>query len=113
MEEKKKIPPVKKMLREKLNDEDLEYLDPEIALEKQYYENSVIIKVRDSDRLIEDIATCFSIEETMEYLMLAPLEFLSRTDGIENEREYKDKLWKQVRNFYISAREILNGRYRL
>ena len=106
-------PPVKKMIKEKLKEEDLEDLSAEEAYERQYYENSVIIKVNENDRLIDDIATCFSIEETMEYLMLAPLEFLSRTDGIENEKEYKERLWKQVRNFYVSARDILDRRYRL
>lgn len=104
---------VKKVLREKLRDEDLEDLSVEEALERSYYENSVIIKVNPKDKLIDDIATCFSIEETMELLMLAPLDFISRTDGIENEKEYKEKLWKQVRNFYRAAREMLDRRYRL
>lgn len=113
MEEKNNVPPVKKMVKEKLKDEDLPELSEEEAMERQYYQDSVIIKVNPDDRLIDDIATCFSIEDTMEYLMLAPLEFLSRTDGIENEKEYKEKLWKQVRNFYVAARDILDRRYRL
>lgn len=104
---------VKKMLQEKLTEKDLEIISPEEALEKTYYENSVIIKVDKEDGLIGDILTCFNIETTFELLMLAPLEFISRTDGIENEKEYKEKLWKQVRNFYISARDILDKRYKL
>ena len=81
--------------------------------ERQYYQDSIIIKVSPEDGLIDDIATCFNIENTMELLMLAPLEFMSRTDGIENEKEYKERLWKQVRNFYRAARDILDRRYRL
>lgn len=113
MKETNNIPPVKKMIKEKLKYEDLPELSEEEAMDKYYYENSVIIKINPKDRLIDDIATCFSIEDTMEYLMLAPLEFLSRTDGIENEKEYKERLWKQVRNFYRAARDILDRRYRL
>ena len=113
MEEKKNDKNIKKMIKEKLKEEDLEELDAEEALERSYYENSIIIKVNPDDHLIDDIATCFNIEETFELLMLAPLEFMSRTDGIENEKEYKERLWKQVRNFYISARDILDRRYRL
>ena len=93
-----------KKIKEKLTEDDLEDMSAEEAYERQYYENSVIIKVSPEDGLIDDIATCFNIEETMELLMLAPLEFISRTDGIENEREYKERLWKQVRNFYRAAR---------
>ena len=104
---------IKKIVREGLKDEDLEKLSSEEALELNYYENSVIIKVDKDDKLISDIATCFNIESTFEILMLAPLEFISRTDGIENEKEYKDKLWKQVRSFYMSARELLDKRYKL
>ena len=103
----------KKMIKPKLKDEDLEELSEDEAYEREYYQNSVIIKVNPNDKLIDDIATCFSIEETMELLMLAPLEFISRTDGIENEKEYKERLWKQVRNFYTSARNMLDKRYRL
>ena len=110
MDEKKKI---KKMIKEKLTEADLETLDKEEALERNYYENSIIIKINPDDYLIDDIATCFNIEDTFEFLMLAPLEFMSRTDGIENEKEYKDRLWKQVRNFYRAARELLDKRYRL
>lgn len=102
-----------KKIREKLTDEDLKEVDAEELLERSYYENSVIIKVNPADKLIDDIATCFSIEETMELLMLAPLEFMSRTDGIENEKEYKERLWKKVREFYKAARDILDKRYRL
>ena len=109
MEEKE----IKKMIKEPLREEDLKELSAEEALERSYYENSIIIKVSPEDRLIDDIATCFNIEETMELLMLAPLEFISRTDGIENEKEYKERLWKQVRNFYRAARDILDKRYRL
>lgn len=104
---------VKKIVREKLLEDRMEEMSAEEAYERQYYENSIIIKVRESDKLIDDIATCFSIEDTMELLMLAPLEFMSRTDGIEGEKEFKEKLWKQVRNFYVAAREILDKRYRL
>ena len=111
MAERKKE--VKKMIKPKVKEEDLPDMSAEEAYERQYYENSIIIKVNPEDHLIDDMATCFNIEETMEYLMLAPLEFLSRTDGIENEKEYKDKLWKQVRDFYRSARDILDRRYRL
>lgn len=103
----------KKMIKPKLKDEDLEELSEDEAYEREYYQNSVIIKVSPNDKLIDDIATCFSIEETMELLMLAPLEFISRTDGIENEKEYKERLWKQVRHFYTSARNMLDKRYRL
>lgn len=103
----------KKIIRKKLTEEDLEELDVEEALERSYYENSIIIKVSPEDKLIDDIATCFSIEDTMDLLMLAPLEFMSRTDGVENEKEYKDRLWKQVRTFYRAAREMLDKRYRL
>ncbi len=110
MDEKKKV---KKMIREKLTEADLETLDKEEALERNYYENSIIIKINPDDYLIDDIATCFNIEATFEFLMLAPLEFISRTDGIENEKEYKERLWKQVRSFYRSARELLDKRYRL
>lgn len=115
MEEKKnnKEENVTKMIKEKLTEDDLKVMDAEEALERSYYENSIIIKVNPDDHLIDDIATCFNIEETFELLMLAPLEFMSRTDGIENEKEYKDRLWKQVRNFYIAARDILDRRYRL
>ena len=109
MEEKE----VKKMIKEPLKEEDLKELSAEEALERSYYENSIIIKVSPEDGLIDDIATCFNIEETMELLMLAPLEFISRTDGIENEKEYKERLWKQVRNFYRAARDMLDKRYRL
>lgn len=103
MEEKKKT----------IKEEDLEHLDIDEAIEKSYYQNSVIIKVSPEDGLIDDIATCFDIETTFELLMLAPLDFISRTEGIENEKEYKDRLWKQVRNFYRAAREMLDKRYRL
>lgn len=109
MEEKE----IKKMIKEPLREEDLKELSAEEALERSYYENSIIIKVSPEDGLIDDIATCFNIEETMELLMLAPLEFISRTDGIENEKEYKERLWKQVRNFYRAARDMLDKRYRL
>ena len=101
------------MIKEKLKEEDLEELDVEEALERSYYSNSIIIKVSSKDGLIDDIATCFDIKTTFELLMLAPLEFISRTDGIENEKEYKDRLWKQVRNFYRAARDMLDKRYRL
>lgn len=111
MAERKKE--VKKVLKEKLTEEDLIDLSVEEAMERDYYENSIILKVNPEDGLIDDIATCFNIENTMELLMLAPLEFMSRTDGIENEKEYKERLWKQVRNFYVSARDILDRRYRL
>lgn len=104
---------VKKMIKEPLKEEDLNEISVEEALERNYYENSIIIKVSPEDGLIDDIATCFNIEETMELLMLAPLEFISRTDGIENEKEYKERLWKQVRNFYRAARDMLDKRYRL
>lgn len=104
---------VKKMIKEPLKEEDLNEISVEEALERNYYENSIIIKVSSEDGLIDDIATCFNIEETMELLMLAPLEFISRTDGIENEKEYKERLWKQVRNFYRAARDMLDKRYRL
>ena len=83
---------VKKMIKEPLKEEDLNEISVEEALERNYYENSIIIKVSPEDGLIDDIATCFNIEETMELLMLAPLEFISRTDGIENEKEYKERL---------------------
>lgn len=109
MEEKE----VKKIIKEPLKEEDLNEISIEEALERNYYENSIIIKVSPEDGLIDDIATCFNIEETMELLMLAPLEFISRTDGIENEKEYKERLWKQVRNFYRAARDMLDKRYRL
>lgn len=102
-----------KMIKPKLKDEDLEFIDEDELYERAYYQNSIIIKVNPNDHLIDDIATCFNIEETMELLMLAPLEFISRTDGIENEREYKERLWKQVRNFYKAARDILDKRYKL
>ncbi len=104
---------IKKIIKEPLKEEDLEELSVEEALERSYYENSIIIKVSPKDGLIDDIATCFGIEETMELLMLAPLEFIGRTEGIENEKEYKDRLWKQVRNFYRAARDMLDKRYRL
>lgn len=102
-----------KRIRPKLKEEDLEELSEDEAFERQYYQNSIIIKVNPNDKLIDDIATCFNIEETMELLMLAPLEFISRTDGIENEKEYKERLWKQVRHFYTVARDMLDKRYRL
>lgn len=102
-----------KKIREKVKEEDLEDMSEDEALERSYYQDSVIIKINPDDKLIDDIATCFNIEDTFEYLMLAPLDFLSRTDGIENEKEYKEKLWKQVRTFYKGAREILDRRYRL
>ena len=111
--EKRPNDSVKKIIREQLLEDQMEEMSAEEAYERQYYENSIIIKVRESDKLIDDIATCFSIEDTMELLMLAPLEFMSRTDGIEGEKEFKEKLWKQVRNFYVAAREILDKRYRL
>lgn len=107
MEEKKKT------IREKLTEEDLETLSMDEALERSYYEDSIIIKVSPKDGLIDDIATCFDIETTFELLMLAPLDFISRTEGIENEKEYKERLWKQVRNFYRAARDMLDRRYRL
>lgn len=104
---------VKKMIKPKLTDDDLPTMTEDEAYEREYYQNSIIIKINPDDLLIDDIATCFTIEETMEYLMFAPLEFISRTDGIENEKEYKERLWKQVRNFYRSARDMLDRRYRL
>ena len=104
---------VKKVVKSKLKDEDLEEMSEDEAFERQYYQDSIIIKVNPDDKLIDDIATCFTIEETMELLMLAPLEFIARTDGIESEKEYKEKLWKQVRYFYKTARELLDKRYRL
>ncbi len=110
-QEKEFDPKVKKF--KKLKEEDLADLDVQDAVEMNYYSNSVIIKVNENDKLIDDIATCFSIEDTMEYLMLAPLDFISRTDGIENEKEYKEQLWRQVRNFYRAARELLDRRYRI
>ena len=113
MTNKKGHEEIKKMIKPKLTEQDLEDMSAEEAYERQYYENSIIIKVNQDDRLIDDIATCFNIEETMELLMLAPLEFISRTDGIENEKEYKEKLWKQVRNFYRAARDMLDKRYKL
>ena len=113
MEEKTRNDSVKKIIRQKVVEDQLETMSAEEAYERQYYEDSIIIKVRKSDKLIDDIATCFGIEDTMELLMLAPLEFMSRTDGVEGEKEFKEKLWKQVRNFYIAAREILDKRYRL
>lgn len=88
-------------------------LSIEEALERSYYENTVIIKMSPETGLVDDIATCFSIDTTMEILMLAPLEFISRTDGVENEKEYKERLWKQVRNFYRAARDMLDKRYKL
>lgn len=112
MEEKKKSEEVK-MIKPKLRDEELPEIDEDELYERQYYQDSIIIKVSQEDGLIDDIATCFDIENTMELLMLAPLEFMSRTDGIENEKEYKERLWKQVRNFYKAARDILDRRYRL
>ena len=111
--EKRKQEEVKKIIKPKLTDADLEYLDPEKAADMQYYENSIIIKVNPDDKRIDDIATCFDINDTMELLMLAPLEFISRTDGIENEKEYKERLWKQVRAFYVAARDMLDKRYKL
>lgn len=104
---------VKKMIKPKLTEDDFKDMSAEEAYERQYYQDSIIIKVNAHDGLIDDIATCFGIEDTMELLMLAPLEFMSRTDGIENEKEYKERLWKRVRNFYIAARDILDKRYRL
>lgn len=104
---------VTRIIKPKLTEDDLKEMSEDEAFERAYYQDSIIVKVNPDDKLIDDIATCFNIEETMEYLMLAPLEFLSRTDGIEGEKEYKDRLWKQVRDFYRSAREILNRRYRL
>ena len=112
MEEKKKSEEVK-MIKPKLRDEELPEIDEDELYERQYYQDSIIIKVSPEDGLIDDIATCFDIENTMELLMLAPLEFMSRTDGIENEKEYKERLWKQVRTFYKAARDILDRRYRL
>ena len=103
----------KKIIKPKLKDEDLEEVSEDELYEREYYQNSIIIKVNPNDELIDDIATCFDIEHTMELLMLAPLEFIARTDGIENEKEYKERLWKQVRNFYTAARDILDKRYRL
>ena len=102
-----------KKIRNKVTEQDLETISEEEALERSYYENSIIIKVNPETKLIEDMATCFSIEDTMDVLMLAPLEFISRTDEIENEKQYKDRLWKQVRIFYKAAREMLDRRYRL
>lgn len=102
-----------KMIKPKLTEADLKDMSEDEAYERAYYQNSIIVKVNPDDKLIDDIATCFNIENTMEYLMLAPLEFISRTDGIENEKEYKERLWKQVRNFYRAARDMLDKRYRL
>ena len=102
-----------KMIKPKLTEEDLTDVSEDELYERAYYQDSIIIKVNPNDKLIDDIATCFNIENTMEYLMLAPLEFISRTDGIENEKEYKERLWKQVRNFYRAARDMLDKRYRL
>lgn len=100
-------------IKEKIKEDDLETLSMDEALERSYYENSIIIKVSEEDGLIDDIATCFNIENTFELLMLAPLEFISRTEDIPNEKEYKERLWKQVRDFYRAAREMLDKRYRL
>ena len=105
---------VKKVIKKsKLTEDDLEEMSEDELYERQYYQDSIIIKVNPEDKLIDDIATCFNIEQTMEYLMLAPLEFISRTDGIEGEKEYKEQLWKQVRDFYRSARNLLDRRYKL
>lgn len=103
----------KDMIKPKLKDEDLESMSEDELYERSYYQDSIIIKVNRDSELVDDILTCFDIEHTMGYLMLAPLEFISRTDGIENEKEYKERLWKQVRHFYISARDILDRRYKL
>lgn len=100
-------------IKEKIKEDELETLSMDEALERSYYENSIIIKVSEEDGLIDDIATCFNIENTFELLMLAPLEFISRTEDIPNEKEYKERLWKQVRNFYRAARDMLDRRYRL
>lgn len=105
---------VKKVIKQpKLKDEDLSEMSEDELYERQYYQDSIIIKVNPNDKLIDDIATCFNIEETMELLMLAPLEFISRTEGVEGEKEYKERLWKQVRHFYTAARDLLDKRYRL
>lgn len=102
-----------KLIRQKKTEADFDDMSEEEAYERAYYQNSIIIKVNEQDKLIDDIATCFGIEDTMELLMLAPLEFISRTDGVEGEKQFKERLWKQVRNFYIAARDILDKRYRL
>lgn len=102
-----------KMIKPRKTEDDFEDMSAEEAYERAYYQDSIIIKVNPDDGLIDDIATCFNIESTMELLMLAPLEFISRTDGIEGEKEFKERLWKQVRNFYKAARDILDRRYRL
>lgn len=102
-----------KIKKLKITEEELEDISEEEALERQYYQNSIIIKVNPSDKLIDDIATCFSIEDTMQYLMLAPLDFIARTEDIPNEKEVKERLWKEVRAFYREAKELLDKRYRL
>jgi hypothetical protein len=91
-----------------VNENNIENMNSEEAYERQYYENSIIIKIKDG--LVDDIATCFSIEDTMQYLSMAPLEFISRTEGTENEKEFKTRLWKEVNNFYNSAKSILYKR---
>ena len=82
-------------------------LKPEDAADMHYYQNSVIIKVNPNDNLIDDIVTCFNIADTFDYLCLAPLEFISRTEGSPNEEEYKEQLWQQVKIFYRSAKKML------
>lgn len=113
MEEKNKGLKKVEARKIKLKEEELEDISVEEALERSYYENSIIIKVNPNDKLVDDIATCFSIEETMQYLMLAPLDFISRTEDIPNEKDIKERLWKEVRAFYIEARNLLDKRYRL
>jgi len=103
----------KKIRVTKLTEEELEEISKEEAYERSYYEDSVIIKINKENQLVDDIATCFSIEDTMQYLMLAPLEFIARTEGAPNQKELMEKLWQQVRIFYKEAREILDKRYRL
>lgn len=111
MERPKKEKEAIKKIKQDLAKPNIEELDPEELLERSYYENSIIIKVK--GQFIDDIATCFDIDDTMQYLMLAPLEFIGRTDGIEGEKEFKERLWKQVRVFYKAARDLLDKRYRL
>ena len=101
------------MIKPKVTDDDLEEISEDELYERQYYQDSIIVKVNPDDKLIDDIATCFNLEDTMQYLMLAPLELIARTDGIKNEKEYKERLWKEVRSFYRSARDMLDRRYKL
>ena len=77
-----------------------------------HYNEDVHLQHDELNSFMEDLFVSVEMFRKGEY---NPEEYREqlREDGIENEKEYKERLWKQVRNFYKAARDILDRRYRL